>query len=109
MWRCSVCGYVWDGEQPPAGCPNCGAKMEKFAALDDKAADLLDRARFTNHLHMQLFSVLEQVIEIAEDGIDDNLDPACVKIFQRALEEAELLQQSIKAELQGHVTRGKWG
>jgi predicted nucleic acid-binding Zn-ribbon protein len=108
MWRCGACGYVWDGEEPPETCPKCGAK-EKFVALDDKAADVVERSRFTNNLHMQLFATLEQVMDIAEDGIDDNLDPACVKIFQRALEQAEFLQQSIKAELQGHVSKGKWG
>jgi len=100
---------VWDGEAPPEGCPNCEAAGARFAALDDKAADTVDRSRFTNHLLMQLFAVLEQVLEMAEDGIDDNLDPECVRIFQRAMEQAEVLQQSIKAELQRHVTRGRWG
>ena len=109
MWRCSVCGYVWDGEEPPEACPKCEATTARFAALDDKAADIVDRSRFTNHLLIQLFAVLEQVIEIAEDGVDDNLDPGCVKIFERALEQAEVWQQSIKAELQGHVAKGKWG
>jgi hypothetical protein len=83
--------------------------MEKFAELDEKAADLVERSRFTNSLHMQLFAVLEQVMDLAEDGVDDNLDPNCVKIFERALEQAETLQQSIKAELQGHMNKGKWG
>jgi hypothetical protein len=41
--------------------------------------------------------------------VDDNLDPPCVKIFKRAQEQAEILQQSIKAELQGHMNKGKWG
>jgi hypothetical protein len=83
--------------------------MEKFAELDEKAADLVERSRFTNSLHMQLFAVLEQVMDLAEDGVDDNLDPNCVKIFERTLEQAEILQQSIKAELQGHMNKGKWG
>ncbi len=109
MWRCGNCGYVWDGEEAPDKCPKCGAAKEKYVALDDKAVELVERSRFTNNLHMQLFTVLEQVLDIAEDGIDDNLDPACVKIFTRAMEEAEFLQQSIKAELQGHMNKGKWG
>jgi predicted nucleic acid-binding Zn-ribbon protein len=109
MWRCSACGYVWDGDNPPEVCPKCGAKLEKFAVLEETAADMVERSRFTNNLHMQLFTALEQVMDIAEDGIDDNLDPGCVKIFERALEQAEQLQQSIKAELQGHVNKGKWG
>jgi hypothetical protein len=48
-------------------------------------------------------------MELAEDGIDDNLDPACVRIFEHAMGQAEILQQSIKAELQSHVKKGKWG
>jgi hypothetical protein len=109
MWRCSACGYVWDGEGPPDKCPKCGAAKEKFVELEDKAMELIERSRFTNSLHMQLYTILEQVIDLAEDGIDDKLDPNCVKIFKRALEHAEILQQSIKAELQGHVNKGKWG
>jgi len=108
MWRCGGCGYVWDGEEPPDECPKCGAKAE-FAAVDEKAAEVIDNARFTNSLHMQLYVLMEQVMDVAEDGIDEDLDPNCVKIFTRALEESEILQQSIKAELQGHVNRGKWG
>jgi hypothetical protein len=100
---------VWDGEEPPDECPKCGSAKEKYVALEDKAAELIERSRFTNGLHMDLFTLLEQVMDLAEDGIDDNLDPPCVKIFTRALEQAGTLQQSIKAELQGHMNKGKWG
>lgn len=109
MWRCNNCGYVWDGEEAPDECPKCGAPKEKFVQIEEKAAELIERSRFTNSLHMQLFGLLEQVMDIAEEGIDDNLDPNCVKIFERALGTAEALTQSIKAELQGHMNKGKWG
>ena len=29
-WVCSVCGYVWEGEQPPERCPQCKVPAEKF-------------------------------------------------------------------------------
>jgi hypothetical protein len=109
MWRCEACGYIWDGEEAPDKCPKCGAAKEKFTELEDKAMELVERSRFTNSLHMQLSILMEQVMDVAEDGIDDNLDPGCVKIFKRALEQAEIIQQSIKAELQGHTKKGKWG
>jgi len=32
-WRCSVCGYIHTGNQPPDKCPNCGAPKEKFAEV----------------------------------------------------------------------------
>jgi predicted nucleic acid-binding Zn-ribbon protein len=107
MWRCGTCGYVWDGEEPPEHCQNCGAA--KFSALPAKAADEIDRARFANSLLMQLSLLMDQVMDLAEDGIDDNLDRNCSRIFEKALAEAEVLQQSIKAELQAHMQKGKWG
>jgi hypothetical protein len=109
MWRCGGCGYVWDGEKPPGECPRCGSAESKFVPIDAKGMELIDRSRFTNSLHMQLYVLLEQVMDVAEDGIDDNLDPGCVKIFRQAMEMAEVLQQSVKAELQGHMNKGKWG
>lgn len=109
MWKCIVCGYVWDGEELPDKCPRCGAVREKFVKMEDKAIELIERSRFTNSLHMQLYLLMEQVMDLAEDGIDDNLDPGCVKIFKQALGQAEILQQAIKAELQGHMNKGKWG
>lgn len=33
-WRCSVCGYVHKGENPPDKCPNCNAPSDKFAEMD---------------------------------------------------------------------------
>ncbi|MGC9332745.1 MAG: rubredoxin-like domain-containing protein [Anaerolineae bacterium] len=109
MWQCSVCGYVWDGDEAPEQCLKCGAKQDRFTLLEDKAADLIERARYTNSLHMQIYALLEEVMAIAEEGLDDNLDPGCNKIFEQALGQSEFLQQSIKAELQGHMKKGKWG
>jgi len=34
-WRCSVCGYIHEGETPPDKCPNCGSAKEKFAVMTD--------------------------------------------------------------------------
>ncbi len=30
-WVCSVCGYVHEGDQPPAECPQCKAAADKFS------------------------------------------------------------------------------
>ncbi len=39
-WRCPVCGYVYEGEEPPEKCPACGVPGEKFVEVkdDDKLA-----------------------------------------------------------------------
>ena len=29
-WICSVCGYVYEGENPPEKCPQCGVPGSKF-------------------------------------------------------------------------------
>ena len=35
-WVCSVCGYVYEGEQPPVKCPQCGVPASKFVAQKDE-------------------------------------------------------------------------
>lgn len=32
-WRCTVCGYVHVGDNPPEKCPVCGAGKAKFKEL----------------------------------------------------------------------------
>ncbi len=29
-WKCTVCGYIHEGEEPPEKCPVCGADKSKF-------------------------------------------------------------------------------
>jgi rubrerythrin len=36
-WRCLICGYIHDGEKPPARCPVCGAPAKMFELLADPA------------------------------------------------------------------------
>lgn len=37
-FSCSVCGYVFEGDAPPAKCPQCGAPQAKFAPMGDTLA-----------------------------------------------------------------------
>ena len=32
-WECTVCGYIHEGEEPPAECPICGAGPEYFVEV----------------------------------------------------------------------------
>lgn len=32
-WKCSVCGYIHEGEAPPASCPVCGVGAGQFVSL----------------------------------------------------------------------------
>lgn len=109
MWRCGVCNFLAEGDAPPEKCPKCGAPKEKFAQLPAEEVELVERSQYTNDLLMQLNTVLSEVAIIAEEGIDDDLDPNCKKLFHDALESAEFLQASIKAEIFNHVNKKKWG
>jgi len=35
-WKCTVCGYVHKGEEPPEKCPVCGADRSKFVLLEEE-------------------------------------------------------------------------
>jgi len=39
-WRCTVCGYVHVGDEPPEKCPVCGADKSKFEEIiEEKPAE----------------------------------------------------------------------
>ncbi len=109
MWRCTACGYIHEGEAPPDRCPNCGAPRERFEGLPEDKAQLIERSRRTNRLHLKLLILLEDVEGAAKEGIGENLDPRCAEIFRQALETAQILKGRSRAELQAHVGKGKWG
>ncbi len=109
MWKCSVCQYVTDAAEAPDTCPRCGAPKEKFVKLADDKANLVKRSRLTNGLHQELHAVLDKVEEISNKGIADNLDPACVKVFEKALRDAKEIKQWVKAQIEDHNGKGKWG
>ena len=57
---CTVCGYVYEGEQPPAKCPQCNVPASKFKELEEQTGAI----QF----------VQEHVIGIANEyGIDDEM------------------------------------
>ena len=35
-WVCTVCGYIYEGEEPPEKCPVCGVNSDKFVEKKDK-------------------------------------------------------------------------
>ena len=37
---CPVCGYVYEGENPPEKCPQCGVPGSKFTLVEDNAKTL---------------------------------------------------------------------
>jgi len=108
LWKCSVCGYVFEGAEPPAACPKCGAPAEKFVPVDDEAAQKLYASDRTNDIHAQLITLAMKMTQLCEEGISINLDPPCVGVFTKAREAAWVIKQSCKAELAGHMGKGKF-
>ena len=37
-WKCSVCGYIHTGDDPPETCPVCGADRSKFMEISEADA-----------------------------------------------------------------------
>ena len=42
-WTCSVCGYVYEGPEPPAQCPQCKAPGEKFIKAEEGKMEWADQ------------------------------------------------------------------
>ena len=32
-WKCELCGYIHNGDEPPENCPVCGARKDQFSEL----------------------------------------------------------------------------
>ena len=108
LWKCSVCGYIHEGDEAPDKCPKCGAPKDKFVELSSEDADKIYKSDRTNDIHMELIGLSRQIAQLCEEGIKLNLDPACVAAFENAKNEAWVIKQRCKAELEGHMKKGKW-
>ncbi|MDD3141049.1 MAG: rubredoxin [Lachnospiraceae bacterium] len=108
IWKCSVCGYLHTGDAAPEKCPKCFAPADKFTALlEEEIKKVVDSER-TNDIHMEIIKLAAQIKELAKEGIDINLDPPCVSLFTQAYNESIIIKQRSKAEIAGHVAKGKW-
>ena len=50
-WKCTVCGYIHVGEEPPEKCPVCGADRSQFVPADEQKSHLLGDIIDTFRLH----------------------------------------------------------
>lgn len=108
LWKCSVCGFIHDGSEAPEKCPKCGAPKEKFDVLPEEEAKKIYDADRTNDIHMEIIELAMKIKNLAKEGIEINLDPPCVALFHQAKDEAWVIKQRSKAEIAGHVSKGKW-
>ena len=43
VWRCTVCGYLHQGPEPPGVCPVCGVDASRFVLVEDPGAGSGDK------------------------------------------------------------------
>jgi len=85
QWKCSICGYVHKGEEPPDICPVCGADKSDFILLDEiieemensaedkydeetipfKLIKILDNMIIKHHLHPISVHIPNGIIPVA--------------------------------------------
>ena len=108
LFKCNGCGYIHEGTQAPDVCPKCGAPKEMFTQLDEDAAKKVYSSNRTNDIHMEIIALSVKIQELCLEGIEIDLDPPCVSVFEKSLAAAWVAKQSSKAEIAGHVGKGKW-
>lgn len=108
LFKCSVCGYIHEGDSGPDKCPKCGAPKEKFVALNEEESKKIYASDRTNDIHAELIVLAMRIEELAKEGIELNLDPPCLTLFTQAKNDAWVLKQKCKAEIAGHQSKGKW-
>jgi rubredoxin len=108
LWKCSICGYVHEGADAPDNCPKCGAPKDKFVEMTQEESEKVYKSDRTNDIHMKIINLTMEIAALSEEGIVLNLDPNCVIAFEKAKKEAWVIKQRAKAELAGHMSKGKW-
>ena len=69
-WVCSVCGYVFEGEQPPAQCPVCKVPAEKFVLQGE------EKTWAAEHVVGVAKGVPQEII----DGLRANFEGECSEV-----------------------------
>ncbi len=108
LFKCGACGFVFEGTEAPEFCPKCGAPKNQFSELSAEDAAKIYNSDRTNDIHMELIALMGKVVALCEEGIRIDLDPPCVQAFEKAKNEAWIIKQRSKAEIQGHMGKGKW-
>ena len=69
-WRCTVCGYIYEGENPPAQCPQCKVPADKFEKMGG------DKTWATEHIVGIGQEAPQEIIE----GLRDNFNGECSEV-----------------------------
>ncbi len=69
-WVCSVCGYVYEGEQPPEKCPVCKAPASKFVKQN------AERSWAAEHVVGVAQGAPEEILQ----GLRENFQGECTEV-----------------------------
>ena len=108
LFKCEICNYMLEAEELTEPCLKCGAPINKFKELSEEEANKVYDAERTNDLLMKLDNLTMKIAEICYEGVEIDLDPACVKLFTYANDEVWKIKQLAKAEIENHIAKGKW-
>lgn len=70
-WICPVCGYVYEGDQPPEKCPQCGAAGTKFTEQNEDSKEWADEHKI---------GVAKGVDEKVIDALKANFTGECSEV-----------------------------
>ena len=70
-WTCSVCGYTYEGAEPPAKCPQCGVPADKFVEVKEGEIEFVDE-----HVVGVAQGVDPEIIQ----GLKDNFNGECSEV-----------------------------
>jgi rubredoxin len=108
LFKCSVCSFIHEGDNAIDKCPKCGQPQEKFIELTAEDTAKIYKSERTNDIHMEIIALTDKIVKLAKEGIEINLDPPCTSGFTQAKHEAYVIKQRSKAEIENHITKGKW-
>ena len=83
---CKVCGYVHEGDTPPARCPQCGQPAEKFEEVKDN----------------ELSWATEHVIGVAKNSDEEMIKDLNAHFMGEATEVGMYLAMSRQADREGY-------
>ncbi|MBF0231112.1 MAG: rubredoxin [Desulfamplus sp.] len=67
-WKCTICRYIHEGEEPPASCPICKAPASKFILLEPEQEEKSKDALKIKELEKKI-AAQKQIIEAGKPRI----------------------------------------
>jgi len=70
-YRCAVCGYVYEGDAPPANCPQCKAPGDRFVVVFEEV---------TNWAAEHSIGIARDVDARVIEGLQNNFNGECTEV-----------------------------